>query len=729
MKISTRLLLAVYVPIILAIVIVIALIFSHRAMDQNLQNGSIVRQVRSSLIELNQAVYTYVFNHEASQKQRFLNEYQRTTNLVTSVHLSNSTQQHLLNEIGQDIKNINELFLKLAANYESLGLAGSNVSIEENVELLVGQLLNSSFNADAHASELRKLVDDEASTAERATLIVIIFVLVLATVPLTIVLVRMRKNIITSLSAIRYGASIVGSGNFNFKLSESTNDEIGDLSRDFNRMTSQLKVLSSSVEAERKRFNDVLETLPCYLILLTPDYHVPFANRFFRERFGESCGRKCFDYLFNRSEPCEICETYQALKLMKPVEWEWIGPDKHNYYIYDFPFTDVDGSTLIMEVGIDITEQKKAQKALLEARDMLEERVQERTKELRETRDYLDNLFNHANAPIIVWNSDLKITRFNRAFERLTGRSHSDMKNENISTLFPPDNLKNTLDLIQCTLSGEKWEAVEIPILHKDGSVHVLLWNFANLYADDSKNLIATIAQGQDITERKKADQLKDEFLGMVSHEMKTPLTVIIGGLRTILNYWKKLSEPEKLVLLDDAIAEADQLSHILQNLLELSRIQANRLILTNQSVNIKTMALKVIANLKNVTKQQFVLGFPDDPISVRADPLRLEHILYNLVENAVKYSPDDSVIRIFAKREDNGFVTFSVSNKGKGISQQDQEKLFQPFERLDGSRHISGTGLGLVVCKRLAEAHGGKIWVKSHQGEETTFFFTIPVE
>jgi PAS domain S-box-containing protein len=125
------------------------------------------------------------------------------------------------------------------------------------------------------------------------------------------------------------------------------------------------KRAEGAVKAERQRFNDLLDTLPVYLILLSPDYHVPFANRFFRERFGESQGKRCFEYLFGRTEPCQICHTFEVLETMQPLEWEWTGPDGRNYYIYDFPFTDTDGSTLIMETGIDITERKRAEAQLL----------------------------------------------------------------------------------------------------------------------------------------------------------------------------------------------------------------------------------------------------------------------------------------------------------------------------------------------------------------------------
>jgi PAS domain S-box-containing protein len=134
--------------------------------------------------------------------------------------------------------------------------------------------------------------------------------------------------------------------------------------------TADLQKAMVTLEAQRRRFDDVLNMLPVYVILLTPQYHAAFANKFFLERFGESHGKRCFEFLFNRTEPCEICETFKPFTTHAPSHWEWTGPDRRNYDIYDFPFTDTDGSPLILEMGIDITDRIRAEAALREANEM-----------------------------------------------------------------------------------------------------------------------------------------------------------------------------------------------------------------------------------------------------------------------------------------------------------------------------------------------------------------------
>lgn len=133
--------------------------------------------------------------------------------------------------------------------------------------------------------------------------------------------------------------------------------------------------------------------------------------------------------------------------------------------------------------------------------------LRHREDELRESNSYLDNLFNYANAPIIVWDPSFRITRFNKAFETLTGRKAEEVLGKDISLLFPPDRIESSMVLIRNTLSGERWETVEIPILHINGTVRIVLWNSATICADDDITPVAMIAQGQDITKSKQAEE------------------------------------------------------------------------------------------------------------------------------------------------------------------------------------------------------------------------------
>lgn len=127
----------------------------------------------------------------------------------------------------------------------------------------------------------------------------------------------------------------------------------------------QRREAQAVAEAERQRLYDILENLPVYVVLLTPDYHVAFANRVFRERFGDDQRRRCYESLFDRSEPCEHCETYSVLGGAAFHEWQWSGPDGRQYAVYDHRFADSGGDTLILEMGIDVTEQRAAARELV----------------------------------------------------------------------------------------------------------------------------------------------------------------------------------------------------------------------------------------------------------------------------------------------------------------------------------------------------------------------------
>ena len=227
-----------------------------------------------------------------------------------------------------------------------------------------------------------------------------------------------------------------------------------------------------------------------------------------------------------------------------------------------------------------------------------------------------------------------------------------------------------------------------------------------------------------DITEHKREMDIKDEFIGLVSHEMRTPLTVIVGALSTARD--ERVSEEERGELLEMASSGASSMATILENMLELTRHRAGHLKLEKRPCRIADIADKAKHKVINkYDSRDIILEIPQEASEVSCDATRIEQVIYNLLENAAKYSPEGSEVKVFSRREKDGLL-IGVSDHGIGITPENQKKLFEPFTRLKGSGN-SGIGLGLVVCKHLVEAHGGHIWVESKPGEGSTFFFSIP--
>ncbi len=301
----------------------------------------------------------------------------------------------------------------------------------------------------------------------------------------------------------------------------------------------------AAVEAERKRFNDVLEMLPVYVALLAPDYHMPFANRFFRERFGESHGRKCFEFLFERCEACETCETYTVMRTNAPHHWEWMGPDGRNYDIHDFPFKDSDGSPLIMEMGIDITERKHAEAALQQAHDLLEIRVEERTAELGQASEQRRLVLEAAEMGAwdyrldtgdVFWDAECRNQFGVPAGDHIDYRAAIDQ--------IHPEDRTRVDEAVRRAASGENNGAYhqEFRVIWPDGSVHWIA-SHGRVYFEEQEEVrrpLRFIGANRDITGAKRAEealrQQREWFRVTLSSIGDAVMTTDIDGCITFFN-------------------------------------------------------------------------------------------------------------------------------------------------------------------------------------------------
>jgi PAS domain S-box-containing protein len=406
--------------------------------------------------------------------------------------------------------------------------------------------------------------------------------------------------------------------------------------------------------------------------------------------------------------------------------------------------------------------------------------LRKRTEDLlRETSDYLNSLIDYANAPIITWDTQYKITRFNHAFEELTGYSMSEMVGKELQILFSNESRDESLRKIAQTSSGELWEAVEIPIKRKDGEIRVALWNSANILDKEGKEIIATIAQGQDITERKLVekefirlnkeleqkvsertrelhnsqsallnlvDDLNQSSKGLmsanqaleavnkelasfsysVSHDLRAPLRSIDGFSQALLeDCWDKLDDEGKKYL--ERVRQATQnMGRLIDDMLNLSRVTQSEFCL--EPIDLSKM-FHAIADTNQQSNSLNGLTFNvQEDIIIHGDQ-RLMHIaLTNLLDNAWKFTgkQEHPHIEFGAIVKDGKRIIF-VRDNGAGFDMKYAVKLFGTFQRLHRADEFPGTGIGLAIVLRVINRHGGKVWAESEMGKGATFFFTLP--
>jgi len=220
-----------------------------------------------------------------------------------------------------------------------------------------------------------------------------------------------------------------------------------------------------------------------------------------------------------------------------------------------------------------------------------------------------------------------------------------------------------------------------------------------------------------------------DEFLSIVSHELRTPLTAIKGCARTLLRHGQALDPTTSQQLLRDIDQEAERLHRLVENLLELSRAGSAGAPLHAEPTPIESLIRRVVADLTpRAGERRFRLRLAAGLPRPTVDPVRIEQVLRNLVDNAVKYSPPDGAVDITAAHAD-GAVVVVVSDSGPGIAPEYRERVFDRFFRVEPpGMNVGGAGLGLAICRRFVEMHGGSLELLPTQGAGASFRFTLPV-
>jgi two-component system sensor histidine kinase KdpD len=263
----------------------------------------------------------------------------------------------------------------------------------------------------------------------------------------------------------------------------------------------------------------------------------------------------------------------------------------------------------------------------------------------------------------------------------------------------------------------------------------ILLEGFANLSALAIER--ASFAEEAAQTDMlQKTEKLQTALLNSISHEFRTPLSSILGVLTSLSESERdeqtstKLDRDTRLELIDSATKQARRLNRLVENLLDMTRLEAGAIHLNREPLDIQdligTVLYRMVGPLGN---RPVLVDIPSEIPLITADAVLIGEVFSNVLGNACKYSPSDSPIDISIRKEDQDKIIISIKDYGLGIPPEDLERIFDKFYRVQRQNQVSGTGLGLTICKGIVEAHGGRIWAENNPDRGITITFSLPIQ
>jgi PAS domain S-box-containing protein len=353
---------------------------------------------------------------------------------------------------------------------------------------------------------------------------------------------------------------------------------------------------------------------------------------------------------------------------------------------------------------------------------------------LREQRDQLDSIFRFSGDGILTVDADLRITACNPALEHLIAWRASEMQGRfYYDVLRPEDPQGAPLGLARCPLvetfvTGSPVVARPLVIRARDGQRIPVTVTTAGVYSDEGV-VMSGVMNVRDTSHQQAQEVLTSNVVSVVSHELQTPIAIIKGYAATL----RKPAARRDAAALRQRLAaieeEADRLSHMVSNLLYASRIQAGGLAMEPAPLDVgEVLASSVRRFRARGVRHELRLRCPPNLPLVSADRERIEEVVANLLDNAIKYAPQSRTVTITGHFTGEAVIV-SVSDSGPGIPLREQRQVFDRFRRLEGdlTRAASGAGLGLYICQAIVRAHGGQIWLESEMGVGTTFSFSLP--
>jgi PAS domain S-box-containing protein len=343
-----------------------------------------------------------------------------------------------------------------------------------------------------------------------------------------------------------------------------------------------------------------------------------------------------------------------------------------------------------------------------------------RSRLAREQRAQAARILSQVRDGVVLVDDQGVVRSWNQGAERITGISEEEVRGRPVSEAVPGF-AALAAEVPVARQPDEAARAVTAPVRVEKREAWL---SISAVGSDDG-----TVYAFRDLTDQRRLERMRDEFVATVSHELRTPLASIYGAALTLRSRGEGDDLQRQLVSI--VAGESERLAHIVEEILLASQLTSGELALRLERVDAERLARRAVeaARPRLPENVSLELEAPDGLPAVSADEQKARQVLTNLIDNAVKYSPAGGRIGLRLERE-NGYVTIAVTDEGLGIPASEQERIFQKFYRLDPdmARGVGGTGLGLYICRELAERMGGNVKVASEPGAGSTFFFELPV-
>lgn len=379
-----------------------------------------------------------------------------------------------------------------------------------------------------------------------------------------------------------------------------------------------------------------------------------------------------------------------------------------------------------------------ARRELLSAKESVEKQVKLRTSELQAERNKMSVVLSGITDSVIALDLQRNIVMFNTNAELLTGFTTSQVLGHSISQVVEFFEGKNSLSIDEyAPVKSDGFEGIvfvkeNVKLVSVKGKVAWVRLTVSQIREGNEVNL-GNILTIRDRTREHQLEEMKLDFVSMAAHELRTPLTSMKGYLSVFVNENKGKFEGDSQMLLNRVAISTDQLSGLIENILNVSRIEKGIYAVHPENVDWIALVEHCVSDvLMRAQEKQLVLTFtkPTSPLPmVSVDKVRIVEVLYNLLSNSINYTPKGGTITISLEATPSMIITH-VKDTGKGMATDVLPHLFTKFYRAGGpiSDGVKGTGLGLYIAKAIVELHRGKIWVESEAGHGSTFSFSLPI-